>query len=204
VIRFFTQAFKNYRSTGALVPSSRVLARTIVQSIPDTSPKRVLEIGCGTGAFTKEILKELKDGDTFDIVELNLKFCEAVESTLLKKFRDDNQNIAVVVHNAPIEEANLRGEYDAIICGLPFNNFSLDIVQHIFDVMLGLLKPNCELAYFEYLGVNTLKRWFGLPKFRRESKSRSNDIQNRYKQQSGSHQTVWRNIPSCRVIRLKK
>ncbi|HIN83951.1 MAG TPA: hypothetical protein EYM90_03505, partial [Phycisphaerales bacterium] len=69
MIRFFTQAFKNYRSTGALAPSSRFLARTIVQSIPEHSPKRMLEVGCGTGAFTKEILNTLRDGDSFHIVE---------------------------------------------------------------------------------------------------------------------------------------
>ena len=55
----------------------------MVMSIPDTSPKRVLEVGCGTGAFTKEILTKLKDGDEFHIVELSSDFCEFIEATIL-------------------------------------------------------------------------------------------------------------------------
>jgi phospholipid N-methyltransferase len=197
------QAIKQCRTTGAVVPSSRVLARAMVQSIPDYANKRVLEVGCGTGAFTKEILKKLQDGDEFHIVELSSDFCKEVENSLLQQFRKDNPSITIEVHNAPIEEANLEGKFDAIICGLPFNNFPLDLVEHLFDVMLGFLRSEGELAYFEYLGMLKLKRVFGFPAIRRETKQRTKDIDARYEKQSGKQQTVWRNIPSCRVVRLK-
>jgi phosphatidylethanolamine/phosphatidyl-N-methylethanolamine N-methyltransferase len=186
-----------------VAPSSRFLARTIVQSIPESANKRVLEVGCGTGAFTKEILKKLQDGDEFHVVELCPDFCEAVETTFLKQFREENPNIVVSLHNAPIEEANLDGKFDAIICGLPFNNFPLELVERLFSVMFGFLSQGAELAYFEYLGMRGLKRTFGFPSIRRETKQRSKDINNRFAQCSGSQQTVWRNIPSCRVVRLK-
>ena len=174
-----------------------------MQSIPEKANKRVLEVGCGTGAFTKEILKKLQDGDAFHIVELSADFCETVEVNLLQPFRKDNPNIEVEVHNAPIEEANLEGKYDAVICGLPFNNFPLDLVNHLFAVLFGFLKEGCELAYFEYLGMLKLKRVFGFPSVRRETKQRRNDINARFEKQSGTQQTVWINIPSCRVVRLK-
>ena len=174
-----------------------------MQSIPHCANKRVLEVGCGTGAFTKEILKKLQDGDEFHIVELSSDFCEAVEKSLLQQFRIENPSIKVEVHNTPIEGANLEGKFDAIICGLPFNNFPLQVVEHIFEVMLKNLRPECELAYFEYLGMLKLKRVFGFPSIRRETKQRSRDNVVRIARYSGSQQTVWRNIPSCRVVRLK-
>lgn len=174
-----------------------------MQSIPSKSPKRVLEVGCGTGAFTKEILKKLNEGDELHIVELCPDFCAAVETNLLQQFRKDNPGIEVVLHNAPIEEAIIDGKFDAIICGLPFNNFPIKLVERIFEVMLGFLLPNGELAYFEYLGMRTLKRTFGLPSIRKETKQRTIDINNRYQNQKGEQQTVWRNLPSCRVVRLK-
>ena len=186
-----------------MAPSSRFLARTIVQSIPERANKRVLEVGCGTGAFTKEILKKLQDGDELHIVELCPDFCEAVETNVLQQFRKDNPNIAIALHNAPIEEAKLEGKFDAIICGLPFNNFPLDLVDHLFDVMFHFLAPGAELAYFEYLGMLKLKRVFGFPSVRRETKQRRKDINTRYEKRFGAQQTVWRNIPSCRVVRLK-
>ena len=107
------------------------------------------------------------------------------------------------MHNAPIEDSGLDEKFDAIICGLPFNNFPLKLVQQVFDVMFGLLKEDSELAYFEYLGMLKLKRMFGFPAIRRETKQRTTDINSRYIKQSGSHQLVWRNVPSCRVVRLK-
>ena len=163
----------------------------------------MLEVGCGTGAFTKEILKTLNDGDEFHIVELNKKFCDTIEESILKQFRNNNSKIEVVLHNTPIEDAGLEGKFDAIICGLPFNNFPVKFVRHLFDVMFNFLKPGCELAYFEYLGILKLKRLFGFPKLRKETKVRTNDFESRYKKQHGSQMKVWRNIPSCRVVRLR-
>ena len=165
--------------------------------------KRVLEVGCGTGAFTKEILKTLKAGDEFHIVELSTDFCNAIEGAVLKSFCKNNPEIEVVLHNAPVEDANLEGQFDAIICGLPFNNFPIELVQHLFEVMLSFLRVGGELAYFEYLGLLKLKRIFGLPSVRRETKARTKDIELRYIQQQGSQETVWLNIPSCRVVRLR-
>jgi phospholipid N-methyltransferase len=176
----------------------------MAESIPSSTSKRVLEVGCGTGAFTKEILKTLTDGDSFHIVELNSDFCTFVDLKLLEPFRNQNPNITVEVHNAPIEEANLVGVFDAIICGLPFNNFPVDLVEHLFDVMLSYLKPQCELAYFEYLGMRGLKRTFGFPGIRKETKQRTKNIDARYQQCKGTQQTVWRNLPSCRVVRLRQ
>ncbi|MDP6541924.1 MAG: class I SAM-dependent methyltransferase [Phycisphaerales bacterium] len=187
-----------------MAPSSRFLARTMVLSIPNATPKRVLEVGCGTGAFTKEILKTLQEGDEFHIVELSSEFCGSVETALLQKFREDNPNIKIVIHNSPIEDAEIEGQFDAIICGLPFNNFSLDFVEHLFSVMFSYLKPDCELAYFEYLCMRGLKRIFGLPGVRRETKQRTKNIDARYQQCRGRQQTVWRNLPSCRVVRLRQ
>jgi len=175
-----------------------------VQSIPYCANKRILEVGCGTGAFTKEILKKLQEGDEFHIVELSSDFCAKVEKSLLQQFRKDNPDIKVEVHNALIEEAKLEGEFDAIICGLPFNNFPLQVVEHVFEVMLGFLRSGRELTYFEYLGIRKLKRVFGLPAIRRETKQRTENIDARFEKQSGSQERVWRNIPSCRVVRLTK
>ncbi len=175
-----------------------------MQSIPHTSPKRVLEVGCGTGAFTKEILTKLQDGDVFYIVELSSDFSKSVETKLLQPFREKNPKIEVVLHNASIEETDLEGTFDAIICGLPFNNFPLELVEQLFTVMFGLLKQKGELAYFEYLWMLQLRRIFGFSRIRLETKQRARDNNTRFAQHSGSQETVWRNLPSCRVVRLRQ
>lgn len=174
--------------------------------MPMTKNQRILEVGPGTGAVTKHILANLQEGDSFHIVELNTEFCLHLEQHLLEPFRTTNSGsgIEVVLHNTPIEEASLEGKFDTIICGLPFNNFPIGLVQHLFDVMFGLLSSDGELVYFEYLGMRWLKRVFGLPAMRKDTKLRTTDIQSRFEKQQGCQCAVWRNIPSCRVVRLKR
>ncbi len=176
----------------------------MAKSMPMSKNQRILEVGAGTGAFTKEILKNLNDGDELHIVELSDDFCQSLEDTIITNFREVNKNIKVVLHNSPIEDADIEGKFDAVICGLPFNNFPVDFVQHLFEVMFGLMEDGAELAYFEYLGMRGLKMVFGTQSIRREARRRTVDINHRYSARGGSKRTVWRNLPSCRVVRLKQ
>jgi len=203
VIRFISQVVLNYKSTGAIAPSSKRLARMMVRSMPMTKNQRILEVGAGTGAFTRIILQHLDEGDEFHIVELNPAFCEYLEEKVLQEYRANNPEVEVVLHNVPIEDVSIEEPFDAVICGLPFNNFPIDLVKHLFDVMFNLLKSDCELAYFEYLGMRTLKSMFGTPTLRKETKERTRDFNNRLASKNGSTHLVWRNFPSCRVVRLK-
>jgi len=171
--------------------------------VPREGRKKVLEVGCGTGSFTKEILKTLRAGDTFHIVELNPEFCNAVEKTLLAPFRLNNPDIHVRMHNMPIEEAEIDCTFDAIICGLPFNNFPVALVQHLFSVMFGLLKKDAVLAYFEYLGMRSIKSLFGFSSVRKETKQRTTDINKRFQKHHGTQVNVYKNIPPSRVVSLK-
>ena len=113
-----------------------------------SGPRRVLEVGPGTGPFTKAILKKLRAGDRFELVEINQNFCRKLEKDLLTDFR---------LHCAPIEEAQLSGPFDVIVCGLPFNNFPPKLMRQIFRRMFALLKEDGELVYFEYAGVRVIK-----------------------------------------------
>ncbi len=174
-----------------------------MQFVPQEGRKKVLEVGCGIGSFTKEILKTLRAGDTFHIVELNPEFCNVVEKRLLAPFRANNPDIDVHMHNMSIEEAKIDCTFDAIICGLPFNNFPVTRVQNLFEVMLGLLKKDAVLSYFEYLGIRSIKSLFGFSSVRKETKKRTADINKRFRKHHGKQVNVYKNIPPSRVVSLK-
>lgn len=176
----------------------------MVKSLPVHKDQRVLEVGSGTGVVTKHILAKLLNGNEFHIVELNSEFSQYVEEKIIKPFQKEASGVKVVLHSASIDEAKLEGKFDVIICGLPFNNFPIDIVEHFFEVMFSHLAHDGELIYFEYLGVRWLKRIFGFPSIREETKLRTTNIQTRFKKHQGGQSIIWRNIPSCRVVRLKR
>ena len=77
---FLKNFISHFYHTGALLPSSRYLARVITERIESgDSPISILEVGAGTGSFTREIISKLKAGDKFVIYEINSEFCEILK-----------------------------------------------------------------------------------------------------------------------------
>src|SRR5262245_34325403 len=73
--RFYRQFRDQYHTTGSILPSSRALARAMTRPMRRRQPpRRILEVGPGTGAITAEIVRHLRPGDQFDIVEINAEF----------------------------------------------------------------------------------------------------------------------------------
>ena len=158
MLGFLGEAIKNYRQTGAVAPSSQRLAQSMVEHLADhEGPRRILEVGSGTGAFTRHILKGMRDGDRLDAVEISDSFASALEADVLGPHRLAHPDQPCRIFQCPIEDAELEGPYHLVVCGLPFNNFPLDLTKHIFGIMLESMHPEGWLSYFEYLAMRPLK-----------------------------------------------
>src|SRR5262245_49636372 len=60
---FFGQFRRQYHTTGSILPSSRALGRALTKPMRQAAaPRRILEIGPGTGAVTREIVRSLRPG----------------------------------------------------------------------------------------------------------------------------------------------
>ena len=158
-LAFLGQFRAQYQTTGSVLPSSRALGRALTRPMRRGSrPRRVLEVGPGTGAVTRVLVDALRPGDTLDIVEINAAFVEVIE----RRFREEPAFIRVreqcQVRHAPIQEAPGDGTYDFLISGIPLNNFATPLVEEIFASYRRLLKPAGVLSYFEYAGIRDVKR----------------------------------------------
>lgn len=156
---FFGQFRERFKTTGAIAPSSRFLASAMTKSLKQhPGPTRILEIGPGTGAVTKHIVKYVKENDHFDLVELNDKFAERLEH----RFETDPNYARVAkqskVHVCPLQEFEASEPYDIVISGLPLNNFPADLVRDIFKSYMQLLAPGGVLSYFEYMYVRPFRK----------------------------------------------
>lgn len=200
---FLKQAIGDFTNTGAILPSSKHLATRMSASMrANSGARRVLEVGPGTGPFTRKILAELRPADVYHVVEINPAFCEHVERSLLQPHRHTNPTHSVSLHEAPIQDVSFDVPFDHIICGLPFNNFPLDLVELIFETMLGLLQPGGDLTYFEYAGVRRLKAPFVGDDERRRLvaiDSLASRLRDTYQ---GSRSLVLANVPPAFAIRL--
>ena len=157
---FFTEFRRNFRTTGALLPSGRQLSETLVRFVrepPDGGTRRILEVGPGTGAVTRHLIREMHANDHLDLVELNQSFVDRLNH----RFRCDPEFQSVarrcrVLHCA-IEDLPADTTYEVIVSGLPMNNFAAAEVEHILGVFCRLARPGTTLSFFEYMGIRRFK-----------------------------------------------
>jgi phospholipid N-methyltransferase len=156
---FLREFFRNYHTTGAILPSGRqlacALARYVAQGVD--SGRRILEVGPGTGAVTVRIMSNMKSCDSLDLVELNESFVQQLE----RRFRDDPQFKPAAerhkIFNCPVQDLPSDEKYDLIVSGLPLNNFSIELVESILGKLMQLLKPGGTLSFFEYIAVRKIR-----------------------------------------------
>jgi phospholipid N-methyltransferase len=159
--QFYRQFREQYHTTGSILPSSRALARAMTRPMRRAKPpRRILEVGPGTGAVTAEIVRQLRRGDQFDIVEINADFV----AYLGQRFSEDpdfrrRREQSRIMH-CPLQEVPGEHGYDFVISGLPLNNFSLDLVEDIYRSYERLLKPDGTLTSFEYVWIRVMKMPF--------------------------------------------
>lgn len=156
---FYRNVFRHLYTTGSVAPSSRFLARAMMQCLQGRSrPLSILEVGPGTGPFTKPLAEWLQDGDRLDLCELNDEFVEHLRSLMETHPAMSARKAQITLYHMPVQD--LQGErcYDAILSGLPFNNFEPDLVQSILDMYRKLIKPGGYLSFFEYAWVRNMKK----------------------------------------------
>ncbi len=211
MIQFLSVAFRNMKTVGTVCPSSPMLSRALAEVVDAApAPRRILEVGPGTGPVTREILRKLAPGDELDIVELSPEFCQDLERKVLGPWRANGGRpgagrTRVTLHNAAIQDVSLEeASYDCVVCGLPFNNFEFELVRSIMERMLELLKPGGELTYFGYVGAKTARRAMsdGAGRENVDAIERlERDLQLAH---AGTRRMVLANIPPAFVRRLRK
>jgi len=159
VIKFMAEFTKNWQRTGALLPASRKVAQEMTACIPQavsgTPPRRILEVGAGTGAITAEILQKLSSEDTLVIYELSPDFAHVLLRRIENELDWQGKNIELRITAFPEQ---LEGEhYDFALCSLPFNNFSSTLVKKSLLAFSEVLQGGGLLAFYEYAHIRRVK-----------------------------------------------
>ena len=160
LLTFYAQFRSRYHTTGSVIPSSRFLASAITGPLSRREgPRRVLEVGPGTGAFTQRIVRLLRPDDHFDVVEINPTFAAFIRNEFASN--PDYQAAAGIstVHEVPLQEFEFEQPYDIIISGLPTTNFDVPLVAEIFSRFMELLADGGELSYFEYMYLRQIRKY---------------------------------------------
>lgn len=151
---FFKEYLKNWKTVGAVAPSSLALAKMMVEAAEVRRARSVLEIGPGTGAFTRAIANEMPGSADYLGIELNADFTRRLAAAFPK----------MRFANAPAQDFDFgseaghdsEGRYDVIISGLPWAAFPRTLQTGILDHVLPHLAAGGRFATFAYWGFHLL------------------------------------------------
>jgi phospholipid N-methyltransferase len=202
---FLHGSVTSFKTTGAIAPSSQSLAKAITAEIArKQGPVAVLEVGAGTGSFSRRIVRLLSQDDRYDICELNPEFLEYLRKLTQKDpgFLEFRGRLEILPF--PVQEIQRETRYDYIVSGLPLNGFSPEVVSEILGILVRLAKPGGWISYFEYIKIREMRAMCcrGEKKERVQELSRIlEDFLDKYLDHTIS---VWANIPPayarhCRI-----
>ncbi|MFD7534728.1 class I SAM-dependent methyltransferase [Streptomyces sp. NPDC059819] len=203
---FFFEAARDLRTTGAVAPSSKKLARLLTDPVQEhgTRPLNVLEAGAGTGSVTRALISRLSPASRLDIVEANARFASQLRRLVRTHSRLAGEGERVRVHHALIEQLDTGRPYDVIVSGLPFTNFTPAQVDTIMNRYMELLHPGGALTYFAYRGTRYARVLTASRAEARRHRSVEHVLADYQRRYATGCWTVWGNLPPANVWQLRR
>jgi phosphatidylethanolamine/phosphatidyl-N-methylethanolamine N-methyltransferase len=205
---FWRQFRQAYHTTGAALPSGRALAAALSHYVRANDPgeanipRRILEVGPGTGAVTAQIVRDMRSDDRVVLVERNAEFVGRLRERLAadRAFANAGDRISIV--HASVEE--LPDEpYDLIISGLPLNNFTAAVVEGILQKLRGLLATAGTLSFFEYVAIRRFKSAISGQADRQRVREIAEVLNAALMQHEIRRDCVWANVPPAWVHHVR-
>lgn len=187
--RFLGAFFRGPVRVGAIAPSSHWLADRMSEDMGLRDARTVIELGPGTGVFTRAICDRVAPDALVMAVEINPEMA-ALLTDRYPRVRVVNDSAE---HLDRLLGAAGRVEADAILSGLPWAGFSRDLQERLLIAVLKVLRPGGRFATFAYSHA----AW--LPPGRR--------FRRLLEQHFGTVRTtgiVWRNLPPAFVYRCER
>jgi phospholipid N-methyltransferase len=141
--QFFRAWLSNPMGVGALLPSSNALGKAITAEIHVGSAP-VIELGPGTGVFTRAMIARGIPEDRISMVEADPKFAG------LLRTRHPSARVHCMDATRLREVQIVRGGVGAVLSGLPLLSMSPSSVSRILEGAFRHLRPMGALYLFTY------------------------------------------------------
>ena len=145
---FFQRFWKEKKMVGAISPSSNFLTNKMLENINFEKTRVLVEIGPGTGVFTKKVLSRMQPDSVFLVFELNTDFFQELQTKIVDKrvvfINDSAEKLEdyLVKFNIP--------KVDVIISSLPLSNFYQRFTLKILRTFKDCLNESGKFIPFQY------------------------------------------------------
>ena len=180
-VRFLRSWIEKPLHMGAVMPSSKLLARTMAEYVAVESDGPVVELGPGTGAITNALIEHGVDQKRLVLVEYNPGFCALL--------RDRYPQARVVQGDAYALRHSLKDVLDApasaVVSGLPLVTKPMLTRLKLIRDAFTALAPGAPFVQFTYSVAPPIPK--SLPGVSTEASER-----------------IWMNLPPARVWVYRK
>ena len=154
---FFRQWLRNPRAMAAMAPSSRQLAKLMIEQLPDGA-QHIIEFGGGTGVFTQALLESGIEAGKLLVVELN----EELHQLLMRRFPSvhvvcgDAQELKAIVRDSGFTDE--ASGVDAVVSGLGMLSIPRATQRAILKGVFNVLRAGGRFIQFTYGPASPVSR----------------------------------------------
>jgi phospholipid N-methyltransferase len=145
-ITFMKEVIRENKTTGALGPSSKALAKAVTTIADLPSAGIIVEYGSGEGVFTEAIQRKMNGGSFFMALEVNPVLVAATKKRCpgVNVIHGGAQHTAKYLREAGYDHC------DVIVSGLPWSRFSDTLQDEILEATYQVLRPGGRFVTFAY------------------------------------------------------
>lgn len=142
---FLNKFLQSPQRVGSITPSSRFLAKAMMKPIDWETTNTIVELGAGTGTFTRLIQGKKRKDCKVIIFEQDKEMREKLQLQYpFFHFSAEARDIYSTIQKLGFKEV------DCVISGLPFANFSDELREQIMEDIVRSLKPGGLFIAFQY------------------------------------------------------
>lgn len=145
--------FESPGETGAVLPSGKSLARLMCSYVDFSKAQTIVELGPGTGAITKELLRRLEPDAKLIALEINPEFCyelRRIADRRLRILNDDARRLSSIVESA-----------DYVVSGLPLVAFGEEAHREVLSEIAKITRYRYIQFHYSPLGEKYILERFG-------------------------------------------
>ncbi len=145
-LHFFKKFLHRPRHVGAVLPSSGILARAMIADLHLRAGDGILELGPGTGPFTKALARVLPDPRQYLAIDRELSFI----ALLQKKFPTLRFVHGQAEDMHQIWQKHMTVAPRVVLSALPFANFDEILQDEILKSLVAVAAPGTVFRTFQY------------------------------------------------------